>query len=100
MIYSIIDDLRKCPHCASDRIVKNGHNPQGKQQYRCKQCGKTGVLNPSRRYSPEDKERILSAYYHHPNPSVRGIARSYGVTRETISAWLRKNRESQKNFQV
>ncbi|MBI3461094.1 IS1 family transposase, partial [Candidatus Acetothermia bacterium] len=29
-----------CTHCASPNLVKNGHNANGKQQYRCKDCGK------------------------------------------------------------
>ena len=96
MIYAIIENTRECPHCHSDRIVKNGHNPQGKQQYRCKQCGKTGVLNPSRRYPPEYKERILAAYYQHPNPSIRGMSRAFGIARETMTVWLRADMQNEK----
>lgn len=32
-----------CTHCASPNLVKNGHNANGKQQYRCKDCGKIGL---------------------------------------------------------
>lgn len=77
-----------CPHCKSDLVVKNGHNLKGKQQYRCKQCGKSGVLNPSVRYTEEQKKEILSAYYTYR--SLRRIERMFGVTRETVAAWLKK----------
>lgn len=30
----------KCAHCASDRVVKNGHS-RGLQRYRCQACSKT-----------------------------------------------------------
>ena len=36
-----------CPHCQSSRLFKNGHR-RGKQCYRCKDCGKQFVENPSR----------------------------------------------------
>ena len=32
----------KCRSCQSENIVKNGRNVCGNQQYRCKDCGKTG----------------------------------------------------------
>lgn len=27
-----------CPHCGSERFVKNGFNPPHRQKYRCKDC--------------------------------------------------------------
>jgi transposase-like protein len=70
--------------------VKNGHNPKGKQQYRCKECGRSGVLNPSVAYTPAQKTQILAAYYE--RPSLRGIERIFGVARQTVATWLKKNR--------
>ncbi len=78
-----------CPHCASLNIIKNRCNPKGKQQYRCKDCGKSGVLNPTVPYTEEEKARILAAY--HERPSMRGIERIFGVARQTLAAWLKKN---------
>ncbi|MCX7840742.1 MAG: IS1 family transposase [Anaerolineae bacterium] len=78
----------RCTHCHSDQIVKNGHNPQGKQQYRCKACGRGGVLNPTVRYSEQQKEQILATYRE--RPSLRGIERIYGVARQTVARWLKK----------
>jgi len=79
----------RCPHCQSTNIVKNGHNPKGKQQYRCKECGRSGVLDPEVRYTTEQKEQILAAYYE--RPSLRGIERVFGVARETVASWLKKS---------
>ena len=81
-----------CTRCASSNLVKNGHNPKGKQQYRCKDCGASGVLNPSVAYTEADKERILAAY--HERPSMRGIERMFGVTRQTLANWLKKSRRT------
>jgi insertion element IS1 protein InsB len=77
----------RCPQCESVEIVKNGHNPQGKQQYRCKACGRSGVLQARVRYSEADKARIVAAYYE--RPSMRGIERVFGVARQTLAAWLK-----------
>src|SRR6266850_742521 len=87
MIQEVI--THRCPHCRSLEVVKNGHNPQGKQQYRCKQCGKSGVLNPSVPYTEAEKAQILAAYYE--RPSMRGIERVFGVARQTLAAWLKKS---------
>ncbi len=79
-----------CAHCQSENIIKNGHNSKGKQQYRCKDCARGGVLNPTVPYTEADKERILSAYYE--RPSMRGIERVFGVARQTLAVWLKKSR--------
>src|SRR5262245_752815 len=78
-----------CPHCQSLDILKNGQTPKGKQQYRCKACGRSGVLNPSVPYTEAEKHQILAAYYK--RPSMRGIERVFGVARQTLAAWLKKS---------
>jgi len=85
-----IQTTQHCAHCHSQNIIKNGHNAKGKQQYRCKNCGRGGVLNPSVPYTAAEKEQILNAYYE--RPSMRGIQRMFGVTRPTLAAWLKKSR--------
>ncbi|WP_036307393.1 helix-turn-helix domain-containing protein, partial [Methyloglobulus morosus] len=60
----------------------------GKQQYRCKDCGACKVLEPTVRYSEGRKEEILRAYQE--RSSLRGISRAFGVSRPTVSAWLKK----------
>jgi transposase-like protein len=77
-----------CRQCGSSNIVKNGHNASGSQQFWCKDCDKRGVLNPRRGYTEAQKEQILAAYYE--RPSMRGIERIFGVSRHTLSAWLKK----------
>ena len=85
----------QCPHCDSPNLVRNGHNPKGKQQYRCRACGKSGVLNPSVPYTEVQKEQILKAYFE--RPSMRGIERIFGVTRQTLARWLKKKRTPAKS---
>ncbi len=80
-----------CRSCGSRNIVKNGHNASGSQQYLCKDCGKRGVLEPKRGYTAAQKAQILSAYDE--RSSMRGIQRTFGVSRPTLASWLKKRRE-------
>jgi len=81
-----------CPRCGSTNIVKNGKNRYGSQQFLCKDCRKSGVLNPKNRYTEEEKEKILAAYRE--RPSMRGIARMYGISRMTLANWLKKSQST------
>ena len=78
----------QCTSCTSINIVKNGKNRYGKQQFKCKDCGKQGVLNPTQKYSETLKQQILATYQE--RPSMRGIQRIYRVSRTTLSGWLKK----------
>jgi transposase-like protein len=86
MIQEII--THRCRCCDSVNIVKNGHNAQGQQQYWCKDCNKRAVLHPAPRWSEEKKEEIIGAY--HERPSMRGVSRMFGVSRQTLASWLKK----------
>ena len=46
-----------------------------------------GVLEPQNRYTEEEKDLIIKAYQE--RSSMRGIERTHGVCRQTLSAWLR-----------
>jgi transposase-like protein len=81
----------KCTKCGSENIVRNGHDNKGKQKFNCKECGFSSILNPYIAYSEEKKEEIINAYYE--RSSMRGIERVFGVARQTLAKWLKKNRE-------
>jgi transposase-like protein len=78
----------KCRSCQSENIVKNGRNACGNQQYRCKDCGACKVLEPTVPYNEERREEIMRAYQE--RSSLRGISRTFGVSRATVTAWLKK----------
>jgi len=81
--------VHHCRVCDSTRIVKNGHNRSGNQQYQCRTCGASKVLLPKQRYSEERKAEVLRAYQE--RSSLRGLSRTFGITRKTITQWLKKN---------
>ena len=81
----------RCAHCQSTDIVKNGHAPNGKQKYRCRACGRQSRDNPTPHITPvERREEILRAYQE--RSSLRGVARTFKVSRSTVTTWLKKSR--------
>ncbi len=75
-----------CHTCLSSWLVKNGRDYKGAQKYYCKDCGAYGTLNPQPKYCESDKERIMRAYFE--RSSMRGVARIFGVARQTLARWL------------
>lgn len=81
----------KCPHCESENIVRDGFTPNRKQRYYCNDCQRVSRENPQPRgYTETEKERILNAYEE--RSSMRGLERVFGVSRKTVSVWLKKKR--------
>jgi transposase-like protein len=82
-----------CPHCGSEDVKRNGHTSNGKQRYYCKTCKKQSRENPaSNAYSEEHREEILRAYEE--RSSLRGINRTFGVARNTVSGWIKKKQQT------
>ncbi len=80
-----------CSHCGDTNVIRHGYTSKGKQRYRCRACDRSFVQNPSSAaYDPARKEEILRAY--HERASLRGISRIFGVSRNTLTRWLKKSR--------
>src|SRR6266496_2917524 len=78
-----------CPYCQSEALVRNGHAPNGKQLYRCRSCGRQSRENPTPHAYPQARrEEILHAYQE--RSSLRGLTRTFGVSRTTVSSWIKK----------
>ena len=79
----------ECQYCGSPDIIKNGHAPNGKQKYRCRVCGRQSRENPTPHVTSQARrEEILRASQE--RSSMRGLARTFKVSRNTISAWIKK----------
>ena len=78
-----------CYHCKSENVVRNGLTRNGKQRYKCYDCERTSRDLPQPAgYSTDEKERILRAYEE--RSSLRGLERIFGVSRKTVTIWLKK----------
>ena len=81
--------LVKCCHCGSEALVKFGFAPNGKQRYKCNSCGRTSRESPQTPgHNEAFQQQILAAY--NERMSLRGIQRTFGVSRQTVSKWLKK----------
>ncbi len=79
-----------CRHCGSTRLVSIGAAPNGKRRYRCKECRKHGTENLVGRAYPESfRAQVLVAYQE--RCSMRGVCRIFGISRNTLIAWLKKS---------
>lgn len=79
----------QCRHCQSNNLVRNGLAPNGKQKFLCKDCRRQSRENPSSNAYPEARrEEILRAYEE--RSSLRGLTRTFGVARNTVSGWIKK----------
>lgn len=82
-----------CCHCGSTHIVRNGLTNNGKQRYLCNDCGRTSRHDPQPNgYTAAQRETILRAYPE--RSSLRGLSRTFGVARNTVTSWLKKRDES------
>lgn len=69
----------QCPNCGSDDIVKNGTTRRGKQNYKCRDCGRQFVENPQwKRIPPDSKATIHRLLLE--RISLAGIARAMQVS--------------------
>jgi transposase-like protein len=81
--------ILQCPHCGSEALVHDGHAPNGKQKYRCHACRRRSRENPTpNAYSEARREEILRAYQE--RSSLRGLTRTFGISRATVSSWIKK----------
>jgi transposase-like protein len=82
-----------CPACGSDSVIRHGTDAKGVQRYRCRACRYTFRADPKPQgYTPEQKAQILSAYRE--RASLRGLTRIFGVSRNTVTAWLKQEAEA------
>lgn len=78
-----------CPVCSSAEVGHYGKNPSGTQRLRCRTCRKIWTLQPkSRSLTPEKEAAIVRALAE--RTSQRGIARTFGVSRDTVRALRKK----------
>ncbi len=72
-----------CPACGSTRYKKNGHIHNGKQNYKCKECGRAFVANPENIVISTEKKELIKKLLQE-RISLHGICRAVGVSMQ----WL------------
>src|SRR4028119_822359 len=72
-----------CPTCGSDDVMKNGMTRRGKQNHKCRDCGRQFVENPQ--WTAKDTDTLAKIeLLLLERISLAGIARVLGVS----ESWL------------
>jgi transposase-like protein len=77
----------ECPVCNSTNIIKNGSVHNGKQKYRCKDCGRQFIENPTNKRIPQSLWDIVDKLLSEKIP-ITGISRVTGIS----EPWLQQYR--------
>src|SRR4028118_2056740 len=76
-----------CPNCNSEYILKNGRTRSGKQNFKCRDCGRQFVMNP--RHQPISKStRQLIDRLLLEKISLAGIVRTTGVSQRWLQYYV------------
>jgi transposase-like protein len=84
----ILREIVTCPDCAGIDLIRHGHTHSGYQRYWCKRCQGTFSEAPMRGHTHAFKEQVLAAYQE--RASMRGIARTFKISRNTLTHWLKE----------
>jgi IS1 family transposase len=76
-----------CPNCQSTHYKKNGHIHNGKQNYRCKACGRQFVLDKQQKIIPDYVKTLIKKALLERN-SLRGICRIFSVSLTWLLAYM------------
>ena len=87
-----------CRHCGGAEITRRGLTSNGKQRYLCSDCRRYSREVPQLNgYTESEREMILRAYDE--RSSLRGLTRTFGVARNTVTSWLKKRGEGGHRWQ-
>jgi insertion element IS1 protein InsB len=79
----MMEERESCPQCGSKRYKRNGHIYTGKQNHRCKGCGRDSVRAPENRVITAEQRALIERLLLE-RISLRGICRAVGAS----SCWL------------
>jgi transposase-like protein len=76
-----------CPNCGSGQHKKNGHIHNGKQNYRCLDCGRQFVADYAFKTVTEETRELIKKALLERN-SLRGICRIFDVSLTWLLAFI------------
>lgn len=76
-----------CPTCDSDAVVKNGRTRHGKQNYKCRDCGRQFVEDPQWRVVCEEHRAIVDRLLLEKIP-LAAIARAMQVSEQWLQGYV------------
>ncbi len=82
-----------CPSCASKRIIKNGCIHNGKQNHKCKDCGRQFVEAPQNKIISEATKELIDKLLLEKLP-LAGIARVAEVSEPWLQGYVNQKYEA------
>ncbi len=76
-----------CPNCSSEKTVKNGHIPNGKPRFKCHDCGRQFVENPTKIVIEQEKRELIDRLLLE-RISLAGIARVAQVSERWLQPYV------------
>ncbi|MEO1621776.1 MAG: IS1 family transposase [Cyanobacteria bacterium J06632_3] len=77
----------QCPSCHSSKVVKNGKIHNGKQNQKCRDCGRQFVLNPTQKRISEETKGLIDKLLLEKLP-LAGIARVADVSEPWLQEYV------------
>jgi transposase-like protein len=84
----MVTQVLHCPDCQGHNVIRFGHTRGRYRRYRCKDCHRCFSDAPERGHTDAFKEQVLAAYQE--RASMRGIARTFHISRNTLTRWLKE----------
>jgi transposase-like protein len=82
-----------CPACDSLQIVKNGKIYNGKQNYKCRDCGRQFVQDPQNKIIDRPTKNLIDKLLLEKIP-LAGIARVAGVSEPWLQSYVNAKYQS------
>ena len=76
-----------CPSCASSHTVKNGHIHNGKQRFKCHECGRQFVEHHSKKVIDQATRELIDRLLLE-RISLAGIARATQVSEPWLQTYV------------
>ena len=76
-----------CPRCQSTQVVKNGRIHNGRQNFKCKACGRQFVLNSTKKVIGQDTRELIDKLLLEKLP-LAGIVRVTGVSETWLQTYV------------
>jgi hypothetical protein len=76
-----------CPSCGSQEISRNGRTRHGKQNYKCRDCGRQFVLDPTWKAITSEQYELIERMLLE-RVSLAGIARILQISEDTVQRYV------------
>jgi insertion element IS1 protein InsB len=82
-----VDSFLTCPSCGSHCIVKNGSIHNKKQKYKCKECQRQFIENPTNKIINDETKELIDRLLLE-KISLAGISRATGVSKKWLQDYV------------